>query len=72
MFIFALLGMEFFAKIALLDEEGELIVGQERVQELYASGASYTVPRDNFDDIFYSLTTIFIVIIGEDWNWTMY
>ena len=31
-----------------------------------------SAPRTSFDGIFYSLTTIFIVIIGEDWNWVMY
>ena len=72
MYIFALLGMELFAKIALLDEEGELVLGQERVQELYNSGRPYSVPRDNFDSVGFALTTIFIVIMGEDWNWTMY
>lgn len=29
-------------------------------------------PRDNFNDIFSSLVTVFIVIMAEDWNATMY
>lgn len=29
-------------------------------------------PRENFNDIFLALTTIFIVIVGEDWNSVMY
>ena len=39
---------------------------------MYASGEAFTVPRDNFDNVYFSLTTIFMVIVGEDWNWTMY
>ena len=27
---------------------------------------------DNFNNIGRALKTIFIVLIGEDWNWTMY
>ena len=40
--------------------------------ELYASGEYYTFPRDNFNNIGWALTTVFIIIIGEDWNWSMY
>ena len=29
-------------------------------------------PRENFDTIHEALITIFIVIVGEDWNWVMY
>lgn len=29
-------------------------------------------PRENFDTIGDALTTIFIVILGEDWNWVLY
>lgn len=39
---------------------------------MFASGEFYAYPRDNFNNIGYALTTIFIVIIGEDWNWSMY
>jgi hypothetical protein len=42
------------------------------VQELYTSGRPYSIPRDNFDNVGFALTTIFIVIMGEDWNWSMY
>ena len=72
MYIFALLGMELFANGALVDEEDNLIAGEQNIRELYASGKYYTFPRDNFNNVGYALTTIFIVIIGEDWNWTMY
>lgn len=72
MYIFALLGMELFANIALVDEDDNLIAGEKAVQELYASGDYYTFPRDNFNNVGYAITTVFIAIIGEDWNWTMY
>lgn len=72
MYIFALLGMELFANIALVDEDDNLVAGEEAVVELYASGDYFTFPRDNFNNVGNALTTIFIAIIGEDWNWTMY
>ena len=72
MYIFALLGMQLFANICLIDGDDNLVVGEEAVQELYASGEFYTFPRDNFNGVGWALTSIFIVIIGEDWNWAMY
>ena len=72
MYIFALLGMQLFANICLIDSDDNLVVGEEAVQELYASGEFYTFPRDNFNGVGWALTSIFIVIIGEDWNWAMY
>lgn len=72
MYIFALLGMELFANAALVDEDDNLIAGEENIQALVASGAYYTFPRDNFNNVGYALTSIFIGIIGEDWNWSMY
>lgn len=45
MYIFALLGMELFANMALLDGDENLIYGAEKVHELYASGDFYTFPR---------------------------
>ena len=29
-------------------------------------------PRENFNNVFHSLVTIFIVLMGEDWNEVMY
>ena len=72
MYIFALLGMELFANIALENEDGDLIYGVEKVQKLYASGDYFAFPRDNWNHVGYAFTTVFILIIGEDWNWTMY
>ena len=72
MYIFALLGMELFANMALENEDGDLIYGEKAIQELYSSGDWYTFPRDNWNNVGWALTTVFILIIGEDWNWTMY
>ena len=71
-YIFALLGMELFSNIALVDEYDNLVVGEDRVQQLYSSGEYYTFPRDNFNSLGFAITSVFIVFIGEDWNWTMY
>lgn len=38
MYIFALLGMELFAKNALIDENDNLISDEKEIQELYLSG----------------------------------
>jgi hypothetical protein len=35
-------------------------------------GIYMTPPRANFDNIFNALTTVFILIIGEDWPGVMY
>ena len=72
MYIFALLGMELFANVALEDENGDLVYGEEAIHKLYASGDYYAFPRDNWNNVGFALTTVFILIIGEDWNWTMY
>lgn len=61
-FIFMLLGMELFAfKIRYNDEDEPVI----------ASNAG-TSPRENFDTPWQAFITIFIVIVGDDWNTIMY
>jgi hypothetical protein len=52
MFIYALMGMQFFGK-RLEDEDGKS-------------------PRANFDNIWWSMTTIFQILTGENWNEVMY
>ena len=59
MFTYALLGMELFShKIKYNDEN-----------EIDSNGTSV---RNNYDTLLDSLTTIFVVLIGEDWNNVMY
>ena len=60
MYIFALVGMSFFAGKIKFDEDGEVDL---------VNGKS---PRENFDKLSNSLLTIFIVIIGSDWSPIMY
>ena len=72
MFIFALLGMELFAQRCKYDEDDELFKSQDAIMEAYAAQGILVSPRENFDSIHEALTTIFIVIVGEDWNWVLY
>jgi hypothetical protein len=69
MFICALLGMELFAMECQFNEEGELI---KDIMKATKEGIYMSPPRANFDDIFSALTTVFILIIGEDWPGVMY
>lgn len=71
MYILALLGMEFFANRARFDLD-EVIIPAEEIVERYLQGEPMSRPRENFDAIQYALTSIFVVILGEDWNWVMY
>lgn len=69
MYIFALLGMEFFANEVYFTPDGDLITDLPVPAD---KKVAMIAPRENFDDIFFAVTTIFIVILGEDWNQVMY
>lgn len=71
MYIFALLGMQFFALRSVTDIDG-VVVPAEDILERALSGEPLISARDNFDNIGFSLTTVFCVIFAEDWNWDMY
>lgn len=58
-FIYALLGMELFAYRIKFNENNEVDLNGEST-------------RTNFDEFINSVTTIFVVLIGEDWNNIMY
>jgi len=60
-FIFALMGMSFFAGMVKINEE------TDRVD--LVNGVT---PRTNFDDLVFSIITIFQVLMGENWNSIMY
>ena len=60
MYIFALVGMSFFAGRIKFNEDGE-------VDLKYGES-----PRENFDKLTNSLLTIFIVMIGSDWSPIMF
>ena len=59
MFTYTLLGMELYAYNVKFNDENEVD----------SNGES---PRANFDTFLEAFTTIFIVLIGEDWNQVMY
>jgi len=69
MYIAALLGMELFAYYVQFDSQGELITD---IIAHKAANMDMSPPRENFDDIGSALTTVFILIIGEDWPGIMY
>jgi hypothetical protein len=68
MFIAALLGMELFSYSVCYDVNGQPIFGQENIQAAFAAGDELFWPRVNFNNIFYSMVTVFLVIVSEDWN----
>jgi hypothetical protein len=59
-YVFALLGMSTFAGKVKFNEDGELDL---------ENGES---PRANFDSVGWASLTVFFVMIGENWNSTMY
>lgn len=72
MYILALLGMELFAYSVCFDIEGEPIFGKDNIQNAFKQGVDISWPRENFNNIFNSIVTVFIVIVAEDWNAVMY
>lgn len=59
-YVFSLLGMEIFAEHFKFDSLG-------RFQPVTGS-----VPRQNYDEIFSAILTVFQVLVGEKWNEIMY
>jgi hypothetical protein len=58
-YVFALLGMSFFAGKVKFDEDGAYDLEGEP-------------PRINFDNLKWSALTVFEIMIGENWNGVMY
>ena len=69
MFVWALLGMEIFAYRIVMDEN-ENLVKTDEAADLLSSGTIQMIryPRENFNDIWSSLISVYILIVGEDWN----
>jgi len=66
MYIYSLLGMQFFANRLTFDEYGyAMLPGQDG----YDDG---DVPRANYDNLTWAFTTVFGVLSGENWNSAMY
>merc|ERR1719326_839529 len=85
MFVFALMGMEFFATEFMFDGNGdkvstcpEIPPGQDgyRSSEISVDDGGYDpwhcVPRSHFDSFLWAMVTVFQVLSGENWNAAMY
>ena len=70
MYIFALLGMQFFAKMSIQDLDGEFVL-REEIIERYSHEILIPV-RLSFDNIYLSMNTIFVIIMADGWNMVMY
>lgn len=67
MYIFALIGMQFFANKFCFD----YVTGSPE-QQLSGSCIDAERPRAHFDDLLWAFVTIFQVLTGENWNVVMY
>jgi len=66
MYVYALIGMQFFANKMRFDDDGYAIaIGEPGWNETLS-------PRPNFDTLVWSFTTVFVVLSGENWNTIMY
>ena len=72
LYIIALLGMEIFSYSVCFNIDGNPVFGEENIKAAFELGEEMVWPRDNFNNIFSSMVTCFIVVIAEDWNQTMY
>ncbi|CAM9274822.1 unnamed protein product, partial [Heterosigma akashiwo] len=65
-YVYALIGMQFFANRMKFDDYGDRI-------EIMADGWNATdTARPNFDTFAWAVTTVFVVLSGENWNTIMY
>ena len=68
MYIFALVGMQFFANQFCFDQRSQLPEGQGKG----CDWTIYSYPRSNFDNLLRAFVTVFQVLTGENWNTVMY
>ena len=68
-FIWALLGMELFAYMFIMDEDLNPIKPEE-AKEMFIEGleSDLVYPRENFNSFWNSVISVYILINGEDWN----
>ena len=62
-YVFALLGMSFFAYQVRFDDDGDVDLDP-------VTGVD--TPRANFDEVHWACLTVFEIMIGENWNAVMY
>jgi hypothetical protein len=68
-YILALLGMELFANYCKFDDKEEMITD---IPAAYKEKKFMISPRENFDTLWNGITTVFIIIVGEDWPGIMF
>lgn len=68
-YILALLGMELFANYCKFDDKEEMITD---IPAAYNDKKFMISPRENFDTLWNGITTVFIIIVGEDWPGVMF
>ena len=68
-FIYSLCGMQFFSNRMVFDDMNAPvdILDYEKWQQFYPDR-----PRNHFDNIHWSMVTVFQILTGEDWNACMY
>ena len=66
MYIYSLLGMQFFANRLAFDEYGY------RVRPGTEGYKNAEVPRSHFDTLLWAFMTVFQILTGENWNTVMY
>jgi hypothetical protein len=79
-FIFSLVGMQFFAKRYMFDNDtGEPVEWEPQLYNdttplhaPWSKAKPYETPRTNFDDLTNSFLAVFQVLSGEDWNAVQY
>ena len=69
MYISSLLGMEMFAYKLRMKSDDTFVMN---VTAAYLRNETMLPSRENFDTISIALTSVFIIIIGEDWPAIMY
>ena len=68
-FIWALLGMELFAYMFVMDEDFNPIRPDE-AKKMFREGleGDLAYPRENFNSFWDSVISVYILVNGEDWN----
>uniref|UniRef100_K3WVK7 Ion transport domain-containing protein n=1 Tax=Globisporangium ultimum (strain ATCC 200006 / CBS 805.95 / DAOM BR144) TaxID=431595 RepID=K3WVK7_GLOUD len=79
MYVFALIGMQFFANKYRFNADGDPVEWQPHVFNTttpphapWTPENPYTIRRSNFDDTLAAFTTVFQCLTEESWNFVMY
>lgn len=79
MYVFALIGMQFFATKFRFDADGNPVEWLPHVYNYtvpphapWTPERPYTISRSNFDDTLSAFTTVFQCLTEESWNFVMY